>query len=220
MYDRTETYQSGPVSVNVRVSRACRNIEVELVRDGKRLGSSLIAIGSQSRQPRGKALDSLRAKQIDPATRRELLCAIPVCVPVGIAEQIDSLSADEARAEAERIAEHNRKLAAIPGLSVVQAAIAEHERYAYQFERMMEDENNDGVNPPRPAKSDLAALRAQYPRAAAYLAAESMAQAANDRKSGEGHKAMREILDGAGPEALEAADLRWSTAASEAVWNS
>jgi hypothetical protein len=47
-----------------------------------------------------------------------------------------------------------------------------------------------------------------------------MAAASNYMKSAEGTRASREILDGAGPEALEAAKARWSKAAEEAVWNS
>lgn len=71
----------------------------------------------------------------------------------------------------------------VPGLAELRkaqdAAYNDEHRYNDQMQRMMEDEDNDGVNPPvainkslREQANDLAK---QYPRAAVYLRAESYA---------------------------------------------
>lgn len=85
---------------------------------------------------------------------------------------------------------------AVPGLAKLRAARANEARYREEFDQMMEDEGNDGVNPPvKPAvsSSDIAA---QYPRAALYLKAESYSYATNDRKASAGAKAVRLLTEG------------------------
>ena len=72
----------------------------------------------------------------------------------------------------------------IPGLAEMRElerrAINEKDRYSAQFERMMSDENNDGVNPPKPEDRSfgvkLADMKISNPRAALYLKAERQAQ--------------------------------------------
>jgi hypothetical protein len=72
----------------------------------------------------------------------------------------------------------------IPGLremrEVQSKATNDADRYHYQSEKMMSDENNDGVNPPRPEDMSLVAklseLKTSNPRAALYLKAEKQAQ--------------------------------------------
>lgn len=58
-------------------------------------------------------------------------------------------------------------------------AAAEDSRHSREFEKMMADEMNDGVNPPRPRDNSAAAaaaFSAAHPRAALYLRAEKQAE--------------------------------------------
>lgn len=72
----------------------------------------------------------------------------------------------------------------IPGLSAMRSlksqAVSEADRYSGEFERMMSDENNDGLNPPKPEDRTIAERMAEMkinnPRAAVYLKAEAQAQ--------------------------------------------
>jgi len=109
------------------------------------------------------------------------------------------------------------KVAEIPGLAALRAAVAERNRYRDAMREMMEDEDNDGVNPPRQPTADFSQLIASFPRAWAYLRAEEMAAAANYSKSAEGRRALAEIVNGAGPEALAAAEARWADTARNMV---
>jgi hypothetical protein len=86
--------------------------------------------------------------------------------------------------------------AAIPGLAALEAAIAAEDGYLDSFNRMMDDEQNDGVNPPRRPAQSSDDLRKQYPRAALYLKAQSYSFASNDRKSTAGEKAVSLLLAG------------------------
>ncbi|WP_249849254.1 hypothetical protein [Aggregatibacter actinomycetemcomitans] len=61
----------------------------------------------------------------------------------------------------------------------------------------MVDEYNDGVNMPRPPKSDIDELSAKYPRAAMYLKADSYSTAENYDKASAGDKA-KKLLDEGG----------------------
>ncbi len=86
---------------------------------------------------------------------------------------------NKVREEAARLLESQ-----IPGLSEMRElerkAVNESDRYSTQFNRMMEDENNDGVNPPksedRTAGDRLAQMKKSNPRAALYLIAERQSQ--------------------------------------------
>jgi hypothetical protein len=94
-------------------------------------------------------------------------------------------------------ADHEAKLAAnVPGLDILRAALEDEGRYHRQFNRMMENEQNDGVNPPSPVKVRYNDVAEQYPRAAMYLKAESYSNASHYAKSGAGSKAMELIENG------------------------
>jgi len=92
--------------------------------------------------------------------------------------------------------------AAVPGLSELRnakiAAEYDEDRYHQQFERMMDDEQNDGVRPPNPIdkslKEKFVDLAEKYPRAALYLKAENQHDSAhwadNTGKGAAGKKAM------------------------------
>ena len=112
----------------------------------------------------------------------------------------------------------------VPGLDDLRKAQDEahndRSRYADEFERMMEDEGNDGARPPRPidesAKDRVARLAAEYPRAAAYLRAKDYTLAGNDRKYAAGKKAMEIIATGGTIE--EANDVMANWLPEESKW--
>jgi hypothetical protein len=62
-----------------------------------------------------------------------------------------------------------------PGLRELEAAIDDFERYQRDFQRMMDDESNDGARPPRGPRGNVAELSAKYPAAATYLRAQELA---------------------------------------------
>lgn len=99
-------------------------------------------------------------------------------------------------AQAQEKAEHQAKIDAIEGLEEIRAAEIALEKYHAAFERMMEDESNDGVNPPAKPRVDIAALIAKYPRAAAYRKAESWTYSGHYAKSAAGQRAMERIENG------------------------
>lgn len=85
---------------------------------------------------------------------------------------------------------------AIPGLSLLETALESREQYLDAFNRMMDDEQNDGVTPPKFPNQNVDELRVQYPRAALYLKAQAYSCAANDRKVTAGEKAMKVLVSG------------------------
>lgn len=85
--------------------------------------------------------------------------------------------------------------------------------YRDGFNRMMEDEHNDGARPPRKPGPELkeryAELKARYPRAALYLRAERQEAGAhwadNTGKGAAGKRAMLLVVNGATEAEVEAA---------------
>lgn len=110
--------------------------------------------------------------------------------------------------------------AACPGINELRAAYDDVERYHREFNRMMEDGDNDGVRPPRAIRGDVDALRAQYPIAAAYLKAESWSFADHYAKSGAGRRAMERIISGE-PYDVVLADMEreWSEHCNAHIWD-
>jgi general stress protein 26 len=118
------------------------------------------------------------------------------------------------KAEADRKA----KIDAIEGLAEIKNAIAEHEEYHYKFSKMMDDEYNDGANPPHCPLSDVTALRAKYPRADAYIKAESYSCSSQFAKSDVGKKALVRIINGEDFEsALADMESEWSAYCSQHI---
>ena len=103
------------------------------------------------------------------------------------------------RDEHARHLEREAKINAIEGLDELRAAIADVSRYRREFAAMMDDEFNDGVFPPVLPPHDINALKAKYPRAAAYLAAECWSESANDSKAKYGAYAIDRLIDGDDP---------------------
>jgi len=91
---------------------------------------------------------------------------------------------------------------AIPGileiLDLSKKVSGDGARYAEQFSRMMENEGNDGIRPPKPADEAsakrLAEKLAKNPRAAQYLRALAFEEASNYMKAAAGKKAKSMLL--------------------------
>lgn len=92
----------------------------------------------------------------------------------------------------------------VPGLNELRKAqeTAYNDRalYVKEFGMMMDDENNDGVNPPAPISENIQEVAIElaklYPRAACYLQAENYTYASNDKKYAAGKHAMQVLADG------------------------
>lgn len=121
-------------------------------------------------------------------------------VRVGISvETGNKISAEQYRAEQAALE------AAVPGITLLEAAHYSEAAYLDAFNRMMEDEHNDGVRPPKAPAHNTDELSKQYPRAALYIKADAYSAASHDQKSAAGNKAKR-ILSSGGSEA-EARDV-------------
>jgi hypothetical protein len=136
---------------------------------------------------------------------------------------VEILTADEwePRHRVEVLARTDRENAALeavaPGLALLKAAMEEHEEYSDRFERMMEDEDNDGARPPRRPTADLDELRKTYPVAALYLRAESYLNAENHHKYSAGKRASEIIASGGSIE--EAKEVLDNWLPESATWN-
>lgn len=84
----------------------------------------------------------------------------------------------------------------VAGLKELTNAINEDIDYTKKFDEMMEDEQNDGVNPPTLPKVKVSDVAALYPIAAAYLKAEKFEYSNNFMKSSFGKKAKTIIAQG------------------------
>ncbi len=124
-------------------------------------------------------------------------------------------------AEDRRRAERAARLAALfPGLDQIRAARAAEDDYRESFARMMEDEYNDGVNPPKHPAASSADLCRQYPAAAAYLHAEATSYASHYGKSAAGRRALERLEAGEPYEQVIAEmDSEWSAEALRCVDN-
>lgn len=123
---------------------------------------------------------------------------------------------------AERAAYEARqaKINAIEGLTELTDAIEAEIAYGNAFNRMMEDEYNDGVNPPSRPKVSSVELRKQYPRAAAYIKAENWEYASHYAKCGAGRRAKERIINGEDyVTVLADMDAEWSAHCAEHMWD-
>ena len=126
-------------------------------------------------------------------------------------KEADEKAARDARQE---------KIDSIEGLKEIERAQMDEERYSRQFNRMMDDEFNDGARPPRRPKANSIELRRRYPRAAAYLKAESWEYASNYAKASAGKKALERIINGEDySKVLEDMDAEWSAHCARRAWD-
>lgn len=100
-------------------------------------------------------------------------------------------------AEEKARAERRAKIDAIPGLREIQEAQADLALWHDEFERSFDDRYGAGVGGmgvrPKP-KYDIAAMKKQYPAAAAYLKAEAESLRANYELAGIGQTALEAII--------------------------
>lgn len=131
--------------------------------------------------------------------------------------EIMAILTAEKEAKEKAIREREEKIAAIEGLSELEAAIAEHEKYHYDFNRAME--NGNGVLPNLP-KSDIPALKEKYPRAAAYVKAYNWTLASHFVKCGAGRKALERIINGEDySAAIRDMEKEFSDYCNEHIWD-
>lgn len=115
---------------------------------------------------------------------------------------------EEKRARKER----QEKIEAIEGLDEILKLQAAWEKYRRDFNAMMDSEYNDGVCSPMMPKVKVDTLLTKYPRAAAYLKAESYSYSPNYTKAAAGERAMDCIINGDDyKEAINKMDEEWSS---------
>lgn len=108
-----------------------------------------------------------------------------------------------------RLEERKRKIEAIEGLNEIRAAMDDMESWRNEFKASFKDVGGLGVRP-KP-EYDFPALFAKYPKAAAYLKAESFAFAHHDVKAAAGKLALERIIEGEDYEAVIAdMESEWS----------
>lgn len=112
--------------------------------------------------------------------------------------------------------ERKAKIAAIEGLKELEAAREAAEEYHNKFSKAMDSE--DERFPQKP-NINIAELTAKYPRANAYLTAESWSMAANYAKSAAGRKALERIIEGEDYGTVIAEMNReWNAYCNEHIW--
>lgn len=108
-----------------------------------------------------------------------------------------------------------QKIANIEGLKAIQEALDAEDDY-----ERAEDESNDGVNQPSKPSVKSADLKAQYPRAAAYLKAREYEFSCYYGKSSAGMKAKDRIINGEDyAQALSDMVGEWSAHSDKQAWN-
>jgi len=114
----------------------------------------------------------------------------------------------------------DKKQKNIPGLAELEKNIAEWDYYQEIQQKMMENEMNDGVNPPRRPKKEVVETAAQYPIAAAYVKADNWSMASHYAKSTAGSKAKKRIEDGEDRKIVIAQmEKEWTAHCDKNKWN-
>lgn len=208
------SWTSGKTEIRAKVVPDCRQITIWVGR-----GHAALPFGRVSHEPRA-TLQALRRAGLDPATRREFPTLPPLALPVEVAAEIDKLSIEWKERNDQDQQERAARLASIEGLQELRTALKDHDRYQEQFVDMMEDELNDGVNPPRHPTANIPELRERYPRAAAYLRAEEWSGAHHYAKATAGKRAMEAILAGEDHgQAIATMETAWSDHVNEHIWD-
>lgn len=133
-------------------------------------------------------------------------------------EILEYLAEKKAAEETARL-ERKAKIEAIEGLKELEAAMNAEEDYHNEFNRRMENEALSSFLPDRPEVSSKE-LKAQYPRAAAYIKAENWKCASNYAQVAAGKKALERIINGENHEqALADMEAEWSAHCQEHMWD-
>ena len=108
----------------------------------------------------------------------------------------------------------------IPGLKELENIISDWNYYQESFNRMMEDEMNDGVHSPKRPTKEVADIAKQYPIASAYIKTDNWSMADNYVKSGAGSKAKKAIENGEDYKiAIEKMEQEWNEYCDKNKWN-
>jgi hypothetical protein len=108
----------------------------------------------------------------------------------------------------------------VPGLEELEKIKEEWDTYYYKFEKMMNDEFNDGVNPPKKPSKTIEEVTSLYPIASAYLKAESFILSNHHAKYSAGKKAKERIINGEDFKVvIEDMEKEWSDYAKEHIWD-
>ncbi len=122
------------------------------------------------------------------------------------------------KVEAEKV-EREANIKDIEGLQELKNAINAEERYRHEFDRRMEDEMLSSIAPDKP-KVSVQELKAKYPRAAAYIKAESWKNSSNVRKYNAGKKALERIVAGEDYEQVLAdMEAEWTEYTRTRMWD-
>ena len=157
--------------------------------------------------------DGLLASKIKPSDESRRVCNEHRA-------EIMALIKTETEAKERAAAEREAKIAAIDGLTEIKKAIYDHEKYHRDFERMMDDEFNDGLRPPKKPESDINELMSKYPRAAAYIKAEDYSYSPHYAKSAIGIKALEQIINGENyDKVLADMEKEWSDYCESHMWD-
>ena len=115
--------------------------------------------------------------------------------------------------------ERQAKIDSIPGLKELTAAYMEMLNWREELHENIE-RGDSGVGIQSKPENDLEALAKQYPRAAAYLAADAMCYASHDVKVAAGREAKERIINGDDPDkALADANEKWLAYCREHMWD-
>lgn len=140
--------------------------------------------------------------------------------PLVVAHKAEIVAFLKARDAAEKVAAEERaaKIAAIPGLAEIKAAIADADEWRHEYEEAMETEDGAIHLRPRPSV-DIDALRAQYPQASAYCAAEALSRRSNYEYAAVGREALEMVINGDWENALAHMDARKKQLCEEHAWD-
>lgn len=128
----------------------------------------------------------------------------------------DYLKAEKAEQE-RKAKERAERIAAIEGLNEIRSAIDDLESWQYEFEKSFEDVGGMGVRP-KP-QYDIPAMKAKYPRAAAYLRAEEYSLKSNYELSAIGKKALETVIYGDYSEAMATMDAEIKEFTDRHAWD-
>ena len=107
----------------------------------------------------------------------------------------------------------------VEGLNALREAINAEANYRHEVNRRMESEVLSSIMPEKPAVS-VVELKAEYPRAAAYITAEGWSRSSNIGKSRAGKKALERIVAGENHEQVLAdMEAEWSEYAEARMWD-
>ena len=136
----------------------------------------------------GENIRVARGSSLPPAVIAEIKAKKPEILAFLLAEE-------KAKKDAYNL--RQSKIAAIPGLSELRAAIEERWAHSAAITRMMEDEHNDGARPPKsPTGRNPDEIAKEFPVAALWLKAEDYENSSNVNKFSAGEKAQELILAG------------------------